>query len=1013
MTPSLNAIRVLIVEDDAASASALEAFLRAGDYQHVGTVSTGQDAIRLTESSRPDLVIMDIVLPGDLDGIQTADLIRERFDIPVLYLTAYTDETLFERARVTAPLAYLTKPCNERDLKRAIEVALDRHALLQRIKTSEAHMAEAQQVAHFGSWRWDLTRDHVEASDELLRLVGLERGSFEPCLETFLRRVMAEDRPRVMQAIETLLGGEDPGDIDVRVPLPTHGSRVLRLRACGHFDADGKAFELVGTALDVTAEALARQEAAAAHAELEAQVAERTADLRAANTRMQAEIDERLHLEENMRASEARYRGLIDNLPEAVLVMQDEQVVFANPAAARLFGLPGSAALLGTPPAALMHPDYLHVCEQCRQTVLAGDSSKKPVAMKMLRNDGDSVDVEVLAFAFSFEGRPALLAVLHDLTYRHDMERATERFRVALDSLPDAVFLIDPATMRFIDVNEPAMSSLGYSRAELLALGPHDIKPHFNRAMLRRRFAEVMAGLPDAGLLQATHRRKDGSVFPVEIRLRAFVSETQPLLVAVVRDISERLAAEAQLREANERFQQLAENVSAMFWVHDLADGAYLYISPAYEKLFGKPVASLYRHPRSFLSQVHPDDHDRVVAAFEEQRLHLRGIELEYRIVLANNAVRWLWVRTFPIRDSAGKVYRIAGVAEDVTQRRASEEHLRNIIQTSMDGYWVTDSQGRLLDCNEASCRTLGYAREVMQTLSVADIEARESPADTAAHIRHVIENGRDRFETRHRRKDGQVIDVEISVYYQLDANSGCFHSFVRDITAHKQAEAARLTHEANQRDALVREVHHRIKNNLHGVIGLLRQHIADQPDMRVPIEAAINQINTISVVHGLQSRMPQKALRLRELLPEICNAASTLAMSAALAPVSDALRADLWLDSNASVSIALVLNELIQNALKHGAQQEIAEVAVDLAGDSDQAVIRICNPGTSLPPDFDFAAGQGHGTGLGLVRTLLPRHGAKLHIACDGARVCAELVLSPPVIVELQAVSSPAKEPS
>jgi PAS domain S-box-containing protein len=1130
--------RVLIVEDDAAAAGVLEAFLRAGQYQHVGTVGTGRAAIDLAQSSRPHLVIMDIVLPGDLDGIQTANLIREQFDVPVLYLTGYTDETLFERARVTAPFAYLTKPCDERDLKRAIEVALDRHALLQRIKASEAHMIEAQRVAHFGSWNWDLARDHIEASDELLRLAGMRRGTFEPCLDSFLQPVAVEDRPIMLRAIEALLRGEDPGDIDVRVPLPADGPRVLRLRGFVHFDADGKAFELVGTALDVTAEVRTRQAAETAHAELEARVAERTAELRAANARMQAEIDERLRMEESLWASEERYRGLIDNLPDAVLVLQDEQVVFANPAAARLFALPAPTTLLGVRPDALVHPDYQQICKQCQQAAAAGQAGKTPIAMKMLRGDGSSADVEVLTFAFSFEGQQAVLAVMHDLTYRRQMERAAERFRVALDSLPDAVLLIDPTAMRFIDVNETAMRALGYSRAELLAMGPQDVKPHFNKSMLRQRFAEVMAGAAGADIVQAVHRRKDGSTFPAEVRLRAFTSEAQPLLVAVVSDISQRQLAEAQLREANERFQQLAENVSEVFWILDLASNAFLYVSPAYEKLFGKSVASMYRHPRSFLSQVHPDDHHRVAAAFELQQRTLQGVELEYRIVLANHEVRWIWVRTFPIRDSAGKVYRMAGIAEDVTQRRASEEQMRNIIQTSMDGFWVNDSQGRLLDCNEACCRTLGYTREEMLGLSVSDLDAVETPAEAVAHIRRTMQQGRDRFETLHRRKDGQVVDIEASVYFQPDVEGGRFHVFMRDITERKRAEAAlresearfrllfehapigialagpdrsfiqvnralcdmlgyreaellgksfvdvtypddvapnldvfncsytgeitgyqlikrylhrnggvvwtslttnvirdisgaplysvgmvenitervnaeavRLAHEASLREALVREVHHRIKNNLHGVIGLMRQHIADHPEMQVPIEAAITQINAISVVHGLQSRMPQKELCLRELLPEICNAAAALAMQPKFAPIEDALRADIWLDSNASVSIALVLNELIQNALKHGAQQDSAEIGIGLAGDADQAVIRISNPGAALPPDFDFAAGKGYGTGLGLVRTLLPRHGASLDIACDGAQVCAELVLSPPVISRLNAGSKPAKE--
>jgi two-component sensor histidine kinase len=158
---------------------------------------------------------------------------------------------------------------------------------------------------------------------------------------------------------------------------------------------------------------------------------------------------------------------------------------------------------------------------------------------------------------------------------------------------------------------------------------------------------------------------------------------------------------------------------------------------------------------------------------------------------------------------------------------------------------------------------------------------------------------------------------------------------------------------------------------------------------------------------------MPQKELCLRELLPEICNAAAALAMQPKFAPIEDDLRADVWLDSNASVSIALVLNELIQNALKHGSQREVAEVSISLAGDENRVSARICNPGTALPPDFDFAADKGYGTGLGLVRTLLPRHGAQLDFTCDGKQICAELVLSQPVIVRLVAAPKSAKESS
>jgi PAS domain S-box-containing protein len=950
---------------------------------------------------------------------------------------------------------------------------------------------------------------------------------------------------------------------------------------------------------------------------------------------------------------ERRCHVLIDNLPDAILVIQDKEVAFANPAAARLLGRPAPAALLGVAIDQLVHGDSLAACEQCRQTTLAGKSGAAPVELNMLRADGGGVVVEALTYAFDFEDRPAVLAVLRDLTARRAIEREAERFRVALDSSPDAIFLIDPVAMRFLDANATARASLGYSREELLGLGPHDIEPEYNKTMLRQQFAKVLTGQNPVEVIQTLHKSKEGICFPVEVRLRAFPSGDQILLVAVARDISERLQAEARLRESVERFEQLATSVSEAFWIRDLAENRFIYVSPAYETLFGKPVASLYRHPRSFFSVVHPEDHDRVAAAFDEQRLDGQGADLEYRINGPQGGVRWIWARTFPIRDAAGKVYRSAGVAQDVTHRRESEEEYRSTIQASMDGFWITDIQTRLLDCNDAACRITGYGREELLTLSVSDLDVCETPEQTAEHARRISERGADHFETRHRRKDGRIIDIDISVYFRPTAEGGNFFVFLRDITDRKRAETElrlerdsnrlyldttqtmmvaldvqgritminrrgcellgyrrdellgrnwfetclpqpfgmetvspifqrimsgelegveyfenpvlcsdgglrliawrnacitdgsgrivgtlgsgediterkraedalrlsearsrsilgtapmgigvlvkraftevneamtrmtgylreelighssrllyptqaefdearsekhlqirergiasvetrwrrkdgaiidvalstspivagdpsqgmtfiaqdisttkraeqeRLAHEASQRDALVREVHHRIKNNLMGVIGLLRQHISDRPDLRDPLEAAIAQINTISVVHGLQGRLPRKEPSLRDLVEEVTRAAATLALTPRRPAIDDRLNSDIRLDSGAAVNIALILNELVQNALKHGRPGDDTHVTISLAGDAGRVGIGIVNPGGPLPADFDLPTGRGCGTGLGLARTLLPRHGASLRITGDGGNVCAILELSPPV---------------
>ena len=119
--------KVLIVDDEVVVAEDIRRQLRSLGYTVVGVASSGADAIRLGGEHRPDLILMDIKLKGSMDGIEAARSIQERFDIPVIYLSAFSDDETLERARHTLPLAYLIKPFVSTDLRAAVELALFRH----------------------------------------------------------------------------------------------------------------------------------------------------------------------------------------------------------------------------------------------------------------------------------------------------------------------------------------------------------------------------------------------------------------------------------------------------------------------------------------------------------------------------------------------------------------------------------------------------------------------------------------------------------------------------------------------------------------------------------------------------------------------------------------------------------------------------------------------------------------------------------------------------------------------
>jgi PAS domain S-box-containing protein len=222
-----------------------------------------------------------------------------------------------------------------------------------------------------------------------------------------------------------------------------------------------------------------------------------------------------------------------------------------------------------------------------------------------------------------------------------------------------------------------------------------------------------------------------------------------------------------------------------------------------------------------------------------------------------------------------------------------------------------------------------------------------------------------------------------------------------------QNAEAERLAHAQRQRDTLVREVHHRIKNNLQGVVGLLRRHQMDRPETSEALEAAIAQIQAVATVHGLQGGD-------RRARPGFCDLVNAI-VAAAYGRVGIDFRAaseggavcrvsgdgagpcKVEIASSNAVPLALVVNELVTNGIKHSNTEEVVEVALTTCRREVRLTIR--NRGKPLPPGLDLMGGRGIGTGLSLVLALLPREGASLALYQDGEWVVSELVLTEPAI--------------
>lgn len=335
---------------------------------------------------------------------------------------------------------------------------------------------------------------------------------------------------------------------------------------------------------------------------------------------------------------------------------------------------------------------------------------------------------------------------------------------------------------------------------------------------------------------------------------------------------------------------------------------------------------------------------------------------------------------------------------------RVSQLRLQGLVATLRDLIWEVDIEWRYTYVSPQVFEILGYAPEELLGKTAFDL----MPPDEAERVRAIAEVNASAlrpivaFEYEHRHKSGRRVVLESSgrPYFDDEGRLCGYRGLDREITGRKQAEAARLAEALRLRDVLIREVHHRIKNNLQTVVGLLRREANRRPEAATAIDAAIAQVRTVAVVHGLYGRTTRHSVTLGELTAGVLAAASGLVgVPIRLEEASDVDA--LLVKESETVAVALILNELVTNAVKHGLRHRPGPAPrVQLLRDGACGRIRITNAGR-LPPGFDFEAGQGLGTGLGLVRALMPAQGMSIRFGMNGPEVEAVITVEAPVLVE------------
>jgi len=251
------------------------------------------------------------------------------------------------------------------------------------------------------------------------------------------------------------------------------------------------------------------------------------------------------------------------------------------------------------------------------------------------------------------------------------LRESEQRFRTFVNHATDGFFLHGDGFV-VLDVNRQACESLGYTRDELLGMNPLDFDPAVTPAFLEEIDRRLMAG--EVMAFESRHRRKDGTVFPVEIRGQAFWEGGRRFTVALARDITERKRAEEALGQSENRWRSLTEALPQLVWTAT-PDGACDYFSTQWTEYTGVPASELLGW--QWLETLHPDDREPTRQFWTDSVAGRHDYDVEYRVRRSDGVYRWFKTRGVPIRDSEGGIFKWFGTCTDITDGKKAEEDLR------------------------------------------------------------------------------------------------------------------------------------------------------------------------------------------------------------------------------------------------------------------------------------------------------------------------------------------------
>jgi PAS domain S-box-containing protein len=719
--------KILIVENDSIVAKDLQTRLINYGYDVVGFVSTGEEAVKKVIATSPDLVLMNVSLKGEKDGIETASALRSQPGVAIVYLSDDTDTNTLKRASKTDPFGYILKPFDERELRTTIEMAFFRKELERRYKENEV-------------WYGTTLRSIGEAviSTNARRSIRFMNAAAENLTGWKMNEALGQDLLKVFRTKDKSNKSSSINPVDqilknrVTAVLKCHATLISR---------DGKELPIEENASPIKDEF----------------------GYIVGVVLVFEDISERKRVQEALKASQDYTQNIIDSSMDMVIAVNLERhIIEFNKAAEQTFGYK-KEEVIG------QHVDILYADPDAgiRVNKRVDELGREVTEIMNKRKNGEVFPSILLSSILknSHGEKIGYMGMSRDIT---EIRLAEERLKTAqeyaqniISSSLDMIIAVDKNRM-IIEFNKAAEESFGYEAKEVI--GKHvnvlyanpdeGIKIHTTTLETGRYVQEVL------------NRRKDGDTFPCLLSssvLQNSKGETIGVM-GVSRDITEKKRIDQALRESEERYRALVELSPDPICV--FVGGKFVYVNGAAVEIFGAE-SSVELVGRSIIDMVHPDYRVSIRDQFRQMIQQGKRVPIvEEKFFRIDWTMFEAEVAAIPFTWQGNSAIQV--VLRDVTERRKAEQVIRSseakyrlLIENVLDGVYQTTPDGEILTANPALARMLGYESETDLLLLNVEKDLYVNSEERRQYLELLIKGVRIKnAEFRLRRKDGQIITV-------------------------------------------------------------------------------------------------------------------------------------------------------------------------------------------------------------------------------------------------------------